>query len=190
MISVAIFCSILITLAIVTLNHSCQAKAPGIVFYAFVAIGIANVIYIETAIYVPMLWAVMTLCLNVMSLRTFSASLLGMAVPWVFFAALCYLLNGQPISSAIVTPARDVMSKSQVVIGVAIIAIIVLASYIYLTRVWRKRKVVARLKYYSTLFVTAITLILSVAFPVHGITLLAVATLTTLYGLWILSPYN
>lgn len=189
MISAAIFCSILITAAIVTLNHSCQAKALGIVFYAFVALGLANVIYIETVVYVPVLWVVMTLCLNAMSWRTFSASLLGMAVPWLFAAAIYYLNDYQTLSNALVTSARDVLTKTQVVVSAVIIALIALASYIYLTQVWRKRKVVARLRYYSTLIVTTLTLILSIIFPTHGMTLLAVAALTTLYGSWILSPY-
>ena len=70
-------------------------QAVGWVFYAFVAIGVASVFYVELLWLVPILWILLTTNVLAMSLRTFIASILGVALPYWFLSAY-YLLIGNP----------------------------------------------------------------------------------------------
>lgn len=50
----------------------------------FVAIGVASVFYVELMWLVPILWILLTTNVLAMSLRTFIASILGVALPYWF----------------------------------------------------------------------------------------------------------
>lgn len=60
--------------------------ATGRTFYAFVFAGIASMVCIQTAYYLPLMWILMQFFVNSFSIRTLLASLLGMALPYWFAA--------------------------------------------------------------------------------------------------------
>ena len=63
----------------------------GRTFYAFAAIGLASMAFVQTLWYVPVLWVLMATQLQSLSWRTWAASLLGLALPY-WFAFLWFLL--------------------------------------------------------------------------------------------------
>ena len=72
-----------------------QDKASmGWTFYAFLCIGLASTASVHILYYVPLLWAMMYFQLTSFSLRTFSASLLGLITPyWFILPFTIYLGN-------------------------------------------------------------------------------------------------
>lgn len=68
-----------------------DSASPGRTFYAFVALGVAGLLFVPTLYYVPVIWILMGLRLQSLSLRTWTASLLGVLTPcWLVFAWLFY----------------------------------------------------------------------------------------------------
>lgn len=63
----------------------------GRVFYAFTAIGLASLAFVQVMWYVPVLWILMATQLQSLNWRTWFASLLGLAMPY-WFALLWFLL--------------------------------------------------------------------------------------------------
>lgn len=61
-------------------------QATGRTFYAFVFAGIASMVCIQTAYYLPLMWILMLFFVNSFSIRTLLASLLGMVLPYWFAA--------------------------------------------------------------------------------------------------------
>jgi len=71
--------------------HSYQDKqSPGWVYYAFLCLGLATMLFPLLFLFVPLGWLFMQFLLNSLSLRTFMASLLGLFTPYWFF--LAYML--------------------------------------------------------------------------------------------------
>lgn len=66
--------------------------STGRTFYAFIFVGIASMAFVQTGYYLPLTWALMLFFVNSLSLRTFLASLLGVALPY-WFAAGYYILT-------------------------------------------------------------------------------------------------
>lgn len=66
-----------------------DGKAPGLIFYAFVCLSLASLAWVQVFFFLPLLWIVMAVNLMAMSARTFSASLLGIILPYWFYAAWC-----------------------------------------------------------------------------------------------------
>lgn len=61
-------------------------RAVGKIFYAFAMIGAASILFVQILFFVPVIWIL--LCTNIMSgsVRGFVASLLGLLVPYCFWA--------------------------------------------------------------------------------------------------------
>lgn len=73
------------------LFYSYQDKeATGWVFYAFVCIGLASIVYQQILFFLPMVWFLMAYNLQSLSWRTFLASLLGVTLP--YWLAFCWFL--------------------------------------------------------------------------------------------------
>jgi len=76
--------------------HAYQDKrAVGWVFYAYVALGIASIVYVQSLYLLPILWVLQATNVLAASLRTYCASLLGIAMPYWFMGAYC-LYTGDP----------------------------------------------------------------------------------------------
>ena len=63
-----------------------EKSAVGSIFYSFAMIGIASTVFVQILFFVPVIWIL--LCTNIMagSIRGFVASLLGLLVPYCFWA--------------------------------------------------------------------------------------------------------
>lgn len=70
-------------------------RSPGVVFYSFLFLGLASLLFVHILFFVPFLWFIMAFNLMAMSGRMWVASLLGLALPyWLGAAWLFY--SGQP----------------------------------------------------------------------------------------------
>ncbi len=73
--------------AYLVLFQSYQNKqAVGITFYTFLLISAASIAFVQVLFFLPLIWLLMSTNLLSLSWRTWSASLLGLAVPYWFWA--------------------------------------------------------------------------------------------------------
>lgn len=71
--------------------HTYQDKdSPGLIFYAFLCLGIASVLFIQILYFVPLLWLLMGFKMMAFSFRMFCASIVGLITPYWFLAPLSY----------------------------------------------------------------------------------------------------
>ena len=63
-----------------------HTHAPGWTFYAFFCIGMASIVWVQTLFFLPVLWIIMRTNTLSMSPRNFVASLLGIVLPYWFYA--------------------------------------------------------------------------------------------------------
>lgn len=75
-----------------TLFHTYQDRqSTGWTFYTFLCVGLASMVYVHILYYVPILWFLMLWRLSSLSLRTFVASLFGLATPyWIVAFYIVY----------------------------------------------------------------------------------------------------
>lgn len=74
--------------------HAYQDKqAPGWHFYAFLCLGIASTVFVQTFFYVPLLWILTATLLNAASFRSFWASILGLMLPYWFLLPISAFNN-------------------------------------------------------------------------------------------------
>ena len=70
--------------------HAYQDKnAVGWVFYAYTALGIASIVYVQMLCLLPILWILQATNILASSLRTYCASILGILMPYWFVGAYC-----------------------------------------------------------------------------------------------------
>lgn len=69
-------------------------RAQGRMFYAFMFIGIASVIYPQSLFFVPVLWVLIGTNLMAMSWRNFWASVIGLTAPYWFIGGYCAMTDG------------------------------------------------------------------------------------------------
>lgn len=78
-----------VTVFLYTIFHSYQHRqAAGWVYYAFCGLSVASIAFIQIAFFLPLLWIMMFSRLLSMSIRTFSASLLGILTPYWLFSVI------------------------------------------------------------------------------------------------------
>ena len=68
-----------------------QHDSQGRTFYGFACIGLASLAFIQVGYLVPLLWFILGAFANAMNVRSFCASLLGLAVPYWFAAVVCFI---------------------------------------------------------------------------------------------------
>lgn len=79
----------------VSLFHCYQLRmSAGWVYYGFLCVGLASLVFVQYLYFVPFIWAVMIFNLRTMRARSFSASLLGILTPY-WFASIYLLYMGQ-----------------------------------------------------------------------------------------------
>ena len=69
-------------------------RSSGYMYYAFLFLGLASCVFVQTFFFVPLLWLLITIYLNAMSWRTFLASLLGLLTPYWIAIPLMYYMQG------------------------------------------------------------------------------------------------
>lgn len=66
---------------------------PGLIYFAFLCIGIASVFWIQILFFMPILWFVVTRNILAMSFKSFVASLLGIITPYWFLISYYVAIN-------------------------------------------------------------------------------------------------
>lgn len=62
-------------------------NSPGFIYYAYLAVGLGSVFWVQTLYFVPVLWIITSTNLLALNFRNFIASLLGILTPyWFLFA--------------------------------------------------------------------------------------------------------
>ncbi len=61
-----------------------QRQATGWIYYAFLCVGLASMVFIKILFFVPLLWIILLLNLRSLNIKTFIASLLGLITPYWF----------------------------------------------------------------------------------------------------------
>lgn len=59
-------------------------QSMGLTFYGFIFIGVASLFFVQTFLFVPILWILMLTQLQSLSLRTLAASVIGLLTPYWF----------------------------------------------------------------------------------------------------------
>lgn len=78
-----------------TLFYSYEKRhASGWVFYAFLCLGLASMVFVKVLCLAPLLWIILIMNLRSLTAKSFVASLLGMATPY-WFASAWYLYQGE-----------------------------------------------------------------------------------------------
>lgn len=80
----------------VSLFHCYQLRmSSGWVFYGFLCVGLASLVFVQYLYFIPFLWAVMIFNLRTMRPRSLFASLLGVVTPY-WFATAYLVYTGHP----------------------------------------------------------------------------------------------
>ena len=73
--------------AIIILFHTYQTHdSPGWMYYAFLCVGLASLVFVQVLYFVPFLWLMAITDLQSLNWRSWAASLLGLATPYWFAA--------------------------------------------------------------------------------------------------------
>ena len=77
------------------ITFSCyqDKTAVGRIFHAFLAIGLASCVFAKMLFLLPVLWIIVAVNLQAMTLRNFCASLLGLATPYWFLIAFAVMTD-------------------------------------------------------------------------------------------------
>lgn len=70
-----------------------NAHMPAWVFYGFLCLGLASLVWVQILYFVPLFWILMATPLFCMAGRTLTASLLGLALPYWFALGYCALTS-------------------------------------------------------------------------------------------------
>lgn len=182
-----IFIGLLWTLFLLFFFSSYQDKgASGSVFYAFVCLGIASVLFVQTLFFVPVMWLAMQSYLMSMGRRTLAASVVGLLMPYWFILGfllfrgdLSFLAShfagiaefGMPFDFAAVTGSCW--------ISFALLVLLSLVGTVHYVRNSNKDKIRTRM-FCETIVTTNLTVILFILLqPVYFTLLLPVLVITS-----------
>lgn len=182
-------CAVQLCLALfyLLLFHTYQDKqSQGVVFYAFLCLGVASMVFVRVLYLVPVLWIVMTANLMMMSARNLAASLLGLICPY-WFAAVYFLFQGD-----ITTPVAHFTSlwdypalpdyqsiDLHQAVTVALIVVVALTGIIHFLRTSYNDKIRTRMLYEVFITMDAVCLAMLVVMPQHYDMLTAMMAVNT-----------
>ncbi len=148
--------------------------STGWTFYAFFCIGLASTVFIQTLYYLPVLWLLMTFFTNSFSIRTFFASLIGVAAPY-WFSAGYYVYTGN-IEGLIAhfmefVNYHELFTYSQItdhqLVNFAFIILLAAIGMIHFMRTSYADKIRTRMIYESFMMMNSVTLAFLVLQPQH-----------------------
>lgn len=160
--------------------------ASGQVFYAFIAIGVASMAFVQILFFVPVLWVLLATNVLAFSGRTFFASILGLLTPYWFVAAYRFytgclqalgdhfvglLQLGMPFDLSILDEHRLVTAIFVLVLALVGGGHFLLYSY--------QDKIRTRMIYELFITLTACSFIFMILQPQHFDPLLGMAIVTT-----------
>lgn len=161
--------------ACLLLSHCYQDRyAQGTVFYAFLLIGIASLLFIQIVFFVPLLWLLLGVNLMAFSMRNLGASILGLLTPWWFLASY-YMFVGDPgaIPSYVVdiqrfdVPFQNIPPDAHRIITFAFVSLTAVIGTIHFLRNSYKDKIRTRMIYEMLITLTLYTFLFIVLQPRH-----------------------
>ena len=169
------------------------SRCMGRIFYAFAAIGLGSLAFVQMLWYVPVLWILMATQLQSMNWRTWLASMLGLAMPY-WFALVWFLLpfNLSADWTADLSPLADHFalladianpsfpSTSYLLGSILVFALTLILGAVGITHFWQysfEDKIRIRLLYGFFTAMTAFTVFLILVQPQHFDVLMRLLTL-------------
>lgn len=161
-------------------------EAAGWTFYTFFCLSLGSLVDIYILYYVPVVWALMAFRLQSFSLRTFTASLLGVAAP--YWCALLYLFYAGDLGMAVdhFMPLTEYAlpldftgvppGETAIFAFVALLSIIGAAHYVHTSY---NDKIRTRMFYDSFIIVNTVTVVFFLLQPGHYDLLLRVLTVNS-----------
>ena len=150
-------------------------KATGYVLWAFAAIGVASIVWIQILLFIPVLWVLTVTNILAMSLRTFVASILGVIMPYWFLSAYyIYIGDIMPIVDHIATianfePLFIYMNCSiNDFLPLCFIILLAITGSIHFLRTSYKDKIRTRMIYEMFITMTVATIVLIILQPQHA----------------------
>ena len=150
-------------------------KATGYVLWAFAAIGVASIVWIQILLFIPVLWVLTATNILAMSLRTFVASILGVIMPYWFLSAYyIYIGDIMPIVDHIATIANFeplfIYKNCSIndFLPLCFIILLAITGYIHFLRTSYKDKIRTRMIYEMFITMTVATIVLIILQPQHA----------------------
>ena len=150
-------------------------KATGYVLWAFAAIGVASIVWIQILLFIPVLWVLTATNILAMSLRTFVTSILGVIMPYWFLSAYyIYIGDIMPIVDHIATIANFeplfIYKNCSIndFLPLCFIILLAITGSIHFLRTSYKDKIRTRMIYEMFITMTVATIVLIILQPQHA----------------------
>lgn len=157
-----------------------------VAYYAFLVLSIGSMAFVQIVYFLPLFWLLMSTNLQMLSWRTFSASLLGLLTP--YWIGACWLLWKEDFTPMIdhflkvadVSSLYDItLLTSGQLVYYAVLCVLALTGIIHYIRSHQGDKIRVRLLYGFFSWVAIFSLILAVTLPQHYHTLISFAIVCT-----------
>lgn len=150
-------------------------KATGYVLWAFAAIGVASIVWIQILLVIPVLWVLTATNILAMSLRTFVTSILGVIMPYWFLSAYyIYIGDIMPIVDHIATIANFeplfIYKNCSIndFLPLCFIILLAITGSIHFLRTSYKDKIRTRMIYEMFITMSVATIVLILLQPQHA----------------------
>lgn len=174
--------------ALYTMLFRCyqQRKASGWVFYGFLCLGLASLVFIQILFFIPFLWGAMAFNLYTLNAKTFFASLLGLFTPYWFVGGYCIFMRDMTMLAdhvAQISQFAPLFDYSAVdehqVVTFAFVALCAVTGIIHYLRNSYSDKIQTRMLYEVFILIDVMTLIFIVLQPQHYVPLMAMLIVNT-----------
>lgn len=182
--SIITLCSV----ALYTMLFRCyqQRRASGWVFYGFLCIGLASLVFIQVLFFIPFLWGAMAFNLYTLNGKTFFASLLGLFTPYWFVGGYCVfvrdlsLLGDHMSEISHFSPLFDYDGIGEhEIVTFAFVALCAVIGIIHYLRHSYSDKIQTRMLYEVFILMDVMALIFIVLQPQHYVPLMAILVVNT-----------
>lgn len=178
----------LCAVAMYTMLFRCyqQRKASGWVFYGFLCLGLASLVFIQVLFFIPFLWGAMAFNLYTLNGKTFFASLLGLFTPYWFVGGYCVFMRDLSLLSdhvsdlSVFTPLFDYRGIDEhQLVTFGFVALCALVGIVHYLRNSYSDKLQTRMLYEVFILMDVMTLIFIVLQPQHYVPLMALLVVNT-----------
>jgi hypothetical protein len=169
------------------LFHCYQDKnSPGYIYYAYLAIGLASVFWVQILFFLPVLWVVTSTNILALNFRNFIASLLGVLTPyWFLLAWYAYTYDMQAFADHFTDIAKfgnvadyTILTSHQV-ITFAFIVLITITGMIHYANTAHKDNIRTRMFYETFITVDVLALTFVILQPQHFAFLYSIMAINT-----------
>ena len=163
-----------------------DTHAPGWIFYAFFCIGMSSIVWVQTLYFLPILWIVMRTNILAMSPRNFVASLLGIILPYWFYAGylavkgdITILLNHFTKIAVFAEPFNFKLLNSYQIITLSYVLTCAVIGIFHFINQKRNDNIRTRLFYQVFISIDLATIVFLILQPQHYDALLSIMMVTT-----------